>query len=255
MQENLRAKDIQIILNIKKIRYEYLASKTGIKPDIQEVEGTGRAHLYSFKNLFQFAIAHHANKLGLTLREAKKLFEYLENFQETFSLDMPPEIKQLKSLRTETEAVLDWSQSDKMTALSKLDREIKLISDELNSNKLFARGIDINLSIICAYYGDLLVIYIKGTEIRYYHEADEKIRQLKGSLKNLAGEDLKEYRRYFVKTIGRMGSTNLDLIFDSGRGSIPDDERLNEYLAESDGYITINVGKIKETINKQLEYR
>ena len=53
-----QAKDIQRIVQIPKHRYEYIASKIGIKPDVDEVEGQGHIHRYSFKNLLQFAFIH-----------------------------------------------------------------------------------------------------------------------------------------------------------------------------------------------------
>jgi DNA-binding transcriptional MerR regulator len=207
MTEYFQAKDIQIILNIKKVRYEYLASKIGIIPDIEEVEGTGRAHLYSFENLLQFAIAHNANKLGLPLRTVKKLFDYLENYD-----------------------------------------------DEVQS-ELFVSGIDTNVSIYCAYYGDFHIIFIKGNLMRYYHAAHIKIRELKGPLESLTGEDLKEHKQYFIKTFRAIGRPNLDVVFDKGRGFISDIKKLDEFLDASDGYITINLGVIKNSINSQLEYK
>jgi len=77
-----QAKDIQHILRITKIRYEYLTSKLGIKPDVEEVEGTGRAHLYSFKNVLQIAVAHNANKMGMSLRIVKSLLDDLESYKD-----------------------------------------------------------------------------------------------------------------------------------------------------------------------------
>jgi DNA-binding transcriptional MerR regulator len=207
MTEYFQAKDIQLILNIKKVRYEYLASKIGIIPDIEEVEGTGRAHLYSFKNLLQFAIAHNANKLGLPLRTVKKLFDHLENYD-----------------------------------------------DEVQS-ELFVSGIDTNVSIYCAYYGDFHIIFIKGNVMRYYHAAPIKIRELKGPLESLTGEDLKEHKQNFIKAFSAIGRPNLDVVFDTDRGSISDIKKLNEFLDASDGYITINLGMIKNSINSQLEYK
>lgn len=82
MKHQFQAKDIQRILKITKIRYEYLTSKIDIKPGVEEVEGTGKAHLYSFKNLLQIAVAHNANKMGLSLRLVKKLLINLENYND-----------------------------------------------------------------------------------------------------------------------------------------------------------------------------
>jgi hypothetical protein len=82
MKYKFQAKNIQHLLRIKKIRYEYLTSKLNIKPDVEEAEGTGRAHLYSFKNLLQIATAHHANEMGLSLRIVKNLLDDLENYKD-----------------------------------------------------------------------------------------------------------------------------------------------------------------------------
>lgn len=82
MKYKFQAKDFQHLLRITKIRYEYLTSKLDIKPDVEEVEGTGRAHVYSFKNLLQIAFAHNANKMGISLRIVKSLLENLEDYKE-----------------------------------------------------------------------------------------------------------------------------------------------------------------------------
>ncbi len=74
-----QAKTIQKILGIKKHRYEYIASKIGITPDVDEVEGQGRTHIYSFKNLMQFAIIHHASDLGLSPKAAKRILLFFDN--------------------------------------------------------------------------------------------------------------------------------------------------------------------------------
>jgi hypothetical protein len=278
--EYFKAKDIQVILNIKKIRYEYLASKIGIKPDIEEVEGTGRAHLYSYKNLFQLAIAHNAHKLGLSFREVKKLFDYLKDYGKTADLPTPPEIDKLKDLRAQVDAknypeyvpVLSpkeirerletgksWpeiSEADKKKMLSVLDQEIQLINDEWKSNKLFASGIDINISVHCAYYGDFLIIFVKGKEILYYHDLNERFRELKDGLEKFKGEELEEHKRYFIPAFIAMGKSkpHIDWLTDSGSGSIPSKKILNDLLEKSDGYITINLKTIKKSINRKLEY-
>jgi hypothetical protein len=66
MKGPYQAKTIQSILGIPKHRYEYIVSKIGIKPEVEEVEGQGRTHLYSFRNLLQISICHHASRMGLT---------------------------------------------------------------------------------------------------------------------------------------------------------------------------------------------
>ncbi len=66
-----QAKDIQQILRIPKIRYEYLANQIGIVPEIEEGEGTGKAHKYSFRNLLEFSIAERCSLNGLSMRQVK----------------------------------------------------------------------------------------------------------------------------------------------------------------------------------------
>jgi len=74
-----QAKDIQRIIGIKKYRYEYLASKIGIKPEIEEVEKTGHTHLYSFKNLFEFGIVNVANNLGVGPKASREILNFLSH--------------------------------------------------------------------------------------------------------------------------------------------------------------------------------
>lgn len=71
------AGDIQRICEIDKTRYTYVMRQVGIKPEI-EVEGTGRSHQFSFKNLLQFAFAHSALRF-LSARETIKLLSYLDH--------------------------------------------------------------------------------------------------------------------------------------------------------------------------------
>lgn len=78
MKDFFQAKDIQNAVGIPKYRYEYLATKIGIKPDIDEVEGTGKSHRYNFKNVVQFAVAHHAGKLGMTPNSIRDLLSYMK---------------------------------------------------------------------------------------------------------------------------------------------------------------------------------
>ena len=82
MKYEFQAKHIQYLSRITKIRYEYLTSKLNIKPDIEEADGTGRAHLYSLKNLLQIAVANNANKMGMSLRTVKKLLDDLESYKD-----------------------------------------------------------------------------------------------------------------------------------------------------------------------------
>lgn len=82
MKTNFQAKDIQKMLDIPKHRYEYLASKIGITPDIEEVEGQGKTHIYSFRNALQFAFAHKANALGLSPKASREMLVWLDGFEQ-----------------------------------------------------------------------------------------------------------------------------------------------------------------------------
>ena len=82
-ERHFQAKRIQEILDIPKHRYEYISSKIGIHPEISQVEGRGRAHLYSEKNLLQYAYVHFANRLGLPPAACKSL---LKLFDEIISI-------------------------------------------------------------------------------------------------------------------------------------------------------------------------
>lgn len=82
MKDTFQSKDIQTILEIPKHRYDYIASKIGIKPEVEEVEGQGHVHMYSFKNLLQFAFVHHASGLGLTPKASRELLSYLDEIDQ-----------------------------------------------------------------------------------------------------------------------------------------------------------------------------
>jgi hypothetical protein len=65
MRERFETKHIRELLgNVSKERVTYLANKVPIKPEIEESEGTGRSHVYSFRNALQFVVAHHLNYMG-----------------------------------------------------------------------------------------------------------------------------------------------------------------------------------------------
>ena len=88
MIENIEARHIQEALRISKIRYEYLKSKMQISPEINEVEGTGRAHRYSFRNVMQFALADRANALGLSPKTTKDMLYFIERNPEVSDLGL-----------------------------------------------------------------------------------------------------------------------------------------------------------------------
>jgi hypothetical protein len=79
MKEAFQSKYIQEMLGITKERIAYLGMKVPIKPEIRQVEGTGRAHEYSYKNLLQFAIVEWLTEVGLNMRDVKYILTVLEN--------------------------------------------------------------------------------------------------------------------------------------------------------------------------------
>jgi hypothetical protein len=78
--------------------YDYIASKIGIKPEIDEVEKTGRHHLYSFKNLLEFAFVHKANNLGVTQKAAKEMLGFLSDNIELKEAGLFDPEKRIKAL-------------------------------------------------------------------------------------------------------------------------------------------------------------
>jgi len=96
--KSFQAKDIQKLVDIKKHRYDYLASKIGIKPEINEVEKTGYHHLYSFKNLLEFAFVHKANNLGVTRKAAKEMLGFLSDNIELKEAGLFDPEKRIKAL-------------------------------------------------------------------------------------------------------------------------------------------------------------
>lgn len=78
MKEVFLAKDIQCHVGISFNRYVYMKAKGGISPDIRKAKNNGEKHKYSFKNLIQFAIAHHSNLLGLSFDNIRKMLTYID---------------------------------------------------------------------------------------------------------------------------------------------------------------------------------
>jgi hypothetical protein len=80
--QRFQARGIQDMLGIPKHRYEYIASKIGVRPDVEQGEGRGTAHVYSFRNTLQFAFVHFANLQGLspaTCRDMITLLNFLND--------------------------------------------------------------------------------------------------------------------------------------------------------------------------------
>ena len=76
-----KAKDIQELLEITKIRYEYIQKKADIQPGIEKVEGTGRSHLYTFGNLVDFVVAHRGSCYGLPPKSIAALVKHIHEVE------------------------------------------------------------------------------------------------------------------------------------------------------------------------------
>ena len=73
MKSGFQPLDIQKIVAISKLQYEYIVSSIGVIPDVQKIEKTGTTYLYSFKNLLEFAVAHQATNLGMKPKPVSRL--------------------------------------------------------------------------------------------------------------------------------------------------------------------------------------
>jgi hypothetical protein len=74
---DFEAGDVQRIVNIPKHRFDYLATKVGISPDVAEIKAKGCSQRHSFRNLLQFAFAHAASRLGLSPCHVRNLLKAL----------------------------------------------------------------------------------------------------------------------------------------------------------------------------------
>ena len=190
--KSFRAKDIQKLLDINKHRYDYLASKIGIKPEINAVEKTGRHHLYSFKNLLEFAFVHKANNLGITRKAAKEMLEFLSDNIELKEAGLFDQKKR-------TKALLHYADSND-------GKLFKLFGPSISAQE--KKGFFLGERF------DTINKFLKKSENK---ENEISIPGVKKAMKNL---------------------TSLSTFAD---------------LADFDGYITINLGAIKDRVLKQLK--
>ena len=82
MKTSFQSGDIQRLLHAQKQRVEYLALKIPIRPEVEQVLGTGKAHLYSFRNALQFAVAQEVSNLGLYLTEIRSILETVQKLSD-----------------------------------------------------------------------------------------------------------------------------------------------------------------------------
>ncbi len=191
MKTQFQAKDIQQILEIPKHRYEYIASKIGIKPEIEEVEKTGHVHLYSFKNLLEFAIVNTANNIGIGPKAVKDILIFLSN---TFDLQEAELFNPEKTIAASLHYI-----DNKDGKVFKLSGSS--ISEQGRKATYLGKGFDV----------------VKETQKRMSkNEGDVTIPGLVKAYENLMGVSLMS-------------------------------------LENSDGYITINIGVIKDRILKKIK--
>ena len=82
MKTSFQSGDIQRLLGAQKQRVEYLSLKIPIRPEVEQVSGTGKANVYSFRNALQFAIAQKVSDLGLYLTEIRSLLETVQRLSD-----------------------------------------------------------------------------------------------------------------------------------------------------------------------------
>jgi len=146
MKDTFQAKDIQKILGIPKFRYEYLVTKMNIIPGVLEVDGQGKSHVYSFKNVLQFAYAHHASRLGFTPQTVKSMLKIIDKY---------PGVEQMEIFDTlaKGKVTLFYVESGGITffkllkTLGKVKNEINITTDAQNLeeyiNELRVKNINI----------------------------------------------------------------------------------------------------------------
>lgn len=200
MKTDFQAKNIQEIFNVSKSRYEYITSKIGITPGSVEVEGTGRSHLYSFKNLIQFGVAHTASKLGLNPRTVKALLNFFSN------------------------------------------------SIELEKIGLFNPEIAVRVSIRCLEVDDKKFFYLSGQSVPEQFQNKKYLSEDFLKIENLGENFLTAFKHFKNGQEVKPRKENIDPGIKLALKII----RIKD-LEDSDGYITINLGKIKDRVLETIK--
>jgi hypothetical protein len=123
MKESFQSKYIQEMLDIKKERVAYLGMKVPIKPEIRQVEGTGRAHKYSYKNLLHFAIVEWLTETGMVMRDIKYLLSVLDNPTEIMKLAPTRRVRVSQRFKGLDVKVVDWPPRDEGGLILRLREE------------------------------------------------------------------------------------------------------------------------------------
>jgi len=117
MKTEFQSKDIQKMLGIPKQRVEYLSLKIPIRPEVAKVEGTGRAHLYSFKNALEFAITQEASNLGLYINEVRSLLSNLEDWAKD---ELEKDLRLSRQLRGRYDSIYPILETDLKEAVKEM---------------------------------------------------------------------------------------------------------------------------------------
>jgi len=80
----LHARDIRRVWGLDSNRYDHLL-RMGIQPE-EEVEGSGRLHVFDFKNVVQFGLVHYASQLGVPRRAVTRMLLYLDDHAELLDI-------------------------------------------------------------------------------------------------------------------------------------------------------------------------
>jgi hypothetical protein len=230
MDSQFQAKDIQRIVGISKSRYEYLASKLNIAPEVEEVMGTGYTHLYSFENLMFFAMGHRLNKLGLGPKSVRRVLGRLHSSPYRFKFFEP----------FVPSNFVDW----------------KLHLAKLNK----AEYIMVDSAILLPWRDSGPNRNPLGTLGRKLDKRETALEKL------ITPENQREYLSKLFKTVygEEQGASLWEWYLPIFNVFGPSAERVNAFvvdckeskeafLNQCDGYVTLNVGKIKHRILAEIK--
>lgn len=178
MKDSFQAKDIQKILGIPKFRYEYLVTKMAITPDVLEVDGQGKSHVYSFKNVLQFAYAHHASRLGFTPKTVKDMLSIMDTYPDIAHLGIfdPLEKGKITLFFVESKRIAFFKL---LKTVGKDRNEINISTDaqpwEEYINELRERHLDKNVLNTVIENPDLQWLYSNNKKLKALESADAYI--------------------------------------------------------------------------------
>lgn len=221
-----QARDIQEYLRIPKIRYEYLARQIGIIPEIEEGEGTGRAHKYSFKNLMQFAIAERCSLNGFSLKQIKFLLQIVYRHADPEIFKQP-----------------DWSKNRKTMRIK--DPSAVSKEEDITMQKEFEERDRASINFEIWFYG------FPGGGL-FFWEGKEVDVCVYNSLKKETNESQVDYYAWIQKL--KTKPEALDLL---RRAIKMDTEKapLANVIKSFDACTHANIGKIRDTLSVSIRFR